>query len=338
MAHSLIVLPEDSPKPILDAINRSSKTLRIKMFLLSDPTLLNALIGAHHRGVQVRVMLNPLRRNGKVENEESRRLLSEAGVEVIDTNPAFDLTHEKSLIVDETEALVQSLNWQTKNLVRTRDFAVLTTQRDEVQEIVECFEADWNRVDFTRRERSNVIWCTGSGRDRLAEFIDRATHSLFVENERYQDPVIIERLVRAKRRGVGVHVLARPPHKLKKDKLLEAVVGLRIMHDVGIKIHKLKHLTLHAKMLFEDNNAAIIGSINLTPGSFDSRRELAIEIRDDHILNRLHLLVHEDWANSHPLDLTDEGLRANLEAHHMEGEKQLALNPKHAESTKHEAH
>src|SRR5580704_2354942 len=140
MSRSLIVLPEDSPKPILDAINRSSKTLRIKMFLLSDPTLLNALIGAHHRGVQVRVMLNPLRRNGEVENEESRRLLSEAGVEVIDSNPAFDLTHEKSLIVDETEALVQSLNWQTKNLVRTRDFAVLTTHRDEVQEIVECFE------------------------------------------------------------------------------------------------------------------------------------------------------------------------------------------------------
>ena len=54
-------------------------------------------------------------------------MLSEAGVEVIDSNPAFDITHEKSLIVDETEALVQSLNWQTKNLVGTRDFAVLTT-------------------------------------------------------------------------------------------------------------------------------------------------------------------------------------------------------------------
>ncbi len=328
MAHSLIVLPEDSPKPILDAINRSTKALRIKMFLVSDPTLLNALIGAHHRGVQVRVMLNPLRRNGEVENEESSRLLSEAGVAVIDSNPAFDITHEKSLIVDETEALVQSLNWQTKNLVGTRDFAVLTTYRDEVQEIVECFEADWNRLDFTPRKRSNIIWCTGTGRERLAEFIDCATHNLFAENERYQDPVIIERLVRAKRRGVKVHILARPPHKLKKDKLLEAVVGLRIMHDVGIKIHKLKHLTLHAKMLFADNSAAIIGSINLTPGSFDSRRELAIEVRDDHILNRLHPLVQEDWANSHPLDFTDEGLRADLEAHHKEGEEQLALNPK----------
>src|ERR1700692_1353704 len=98
MSRSLIVLPEDSAKPILDAIDRSSKALRIKMFVLSDPTLLKALIGAHHRGVRVRVMLNPMRRNGAVENEEARRLLSEAGAEVIDSNPAFDLTHEKSLL------------------------------------------------------------------------------------------------------------------------------------------------------------------------------------------------------------------------------------------------
>ena len=37
-----------------------------------------------------------------------------------------------------------------------------------------------------------------------------------------------------------VHVLARPPHKLKKQKLVEAVGGMRIMDDVGIKVHKLK--------------------------------------------------------------------------------------------------
>ncbi len=326
MSRSLIVFPDDSVKPILDAIERSSKTLRVKMFLLSDPTLLDALIAAHHRGVKVRVMLNPVRRSGEVENEEARRQLSEAGIEVIDSNPAFEVTHEKSMIVDDSEALVQSLNWETRNFVSTRDFAVLTTHRHEVQEIAEGFEADWNREDFKRPKSSNIIWCTGGGRDRLAEFIDRATHSLYVENERFQDPIIIERLVRAKSRGVKVHVLARPPHKLKKDKLLEAVGGLRILDDVGIKVHKLKHLSLHSKMLFEDNSAAIIGSINLAPGSFDSRRELAIEVRDDHVLKRLHDLVHKDWADSHPLDLSDEGLRDELD---KESEEQLALNPRH---------
>ena len=90
--------------------------------------------------------------------------------------------------------------------------------------------------------------------------------------------VIIERLVRAARRGVKVHVMARPPHTLKREKLVEGVGGLRIMDDVGIKIHKLKHLKLHGKMLLADGVAAIVGSINFAAGSLDGRRELAIEI------------------------------------------------------------
>ena len=47
-------------------------------------------------------MLNPARRSGEVENEHVRKQLTKAGIEVIDSNPAFDLTHEKSMIVDST--------------------------------------------------------------------------------------------------------------------------------------------------------------------------------------------------------------------------------------------
>jgi phosphatidylserine/phosphatidylglycerophosphate/cardiolipin synthase-like enzyme len=118
--------------------------------------------------------------------------------------------------------------------------------------------------------------------------------------------------------------MARPPHTLKKGKLVEGVGGLRVMDDVGIKIHKLKHLKLHAKMLFADGLRAIVGSINLSPGTFDSRRELAIEVRDDHIIERLDKIVHWDWENSHPLDLSDEGLLADLED--RKGAEDLALH------------
>ena len=134
-----------------------------------------------------------------------------------------------------------------------------------MDEIVACFEADWHRQKFDAGHHAHLIWCNGYGRDRIADFIDRAKHTLFVQNERYQDAVIIERLVRAAARGVKVHVMARPPHTLKKGKLVEGVGGLRIMDDVGIKIHKLKHLKLHAKMLFADGVRAIVGSINLGP-------------------------------------------------------------------------
>jgi phosphatidylserine/phosphatidylglycerophosphate/cardiolipin synthase-like enzyme len=321
-------MPDDSSQPILDAINHAAQSLRIKMFTFSDPHLLHAVIAAHRRGVKVRIMLNPARRSGEAENEASRKMLTNAGVEVIDSNPAFDLTHEKSMVVDDQTAFVMSLNWETKNFTETRDYAVVTKHAHEVGEVIECFDADWERKDFAPGEHSHLIWCIGNGRQRIGQFVDEAKHSLWVENERYQDPVIIERLVRANHRGVKVHVLARPPHKLKKEKLVEGVGGLRILDDVGIKVHRLKGLKLHAKLLFADGVRAIIGSINLAPGSFDSRRELAIEVHDGDIVDRLHTIVHQDWENSRPMDLTDEGLLAELEDKDEHVAEDLAIQTK----------
>lgn len=325
MSRSVIVLPDDSGRPIVEAINNAKESLRIKMFTFSDPTLIQAVIDAHKRGVKVRIMLNPARRSGEKENDETRRQLTSAGVNVIDSNPAFDVTHEKSMVVDSETAYVKSLNWQTKNLTETRDYAIVTSHKHEVDEIIECFEADWTRGEFTPGEHSHLIWCVGNGRQRLGQLIDEAKHTLWLQNERYQDPVMIEHIVRAKERGVKVHIMARPPHKLKKEKLVEGVSGLRILQDLGIKIHKLKHVKLHAKVLLADGERAIIGSINLAPGSFDSRRELAIEVRDKHVVDRIHEVLKHDWENSHPLDLSDEGLLAELEDYDENVVEDLAL-------------
>jgi cardiolipin synthase A/B len=322
MSRRLIVLPDDSVQPILDAIDGATKSLRIKMFIFTDPSLLDAVIAAHRRGVNVRIMLNPRRRNGVSENDETRTKLEAAGIEVRDSNPAFDLTHEKSMVVDDTTAFVKSLNWQTKNLTSTRDYAVVTRHKHEVEEIINGFEADWSRQDFTS---SHLIWCRGNGRERISRFINQAKHSLWLQNERYQDQMIIECLVRAKERGVKIHLMARPPHTLKKEKLIEGVGGLRILSDIGVKIRKLKGLKLHAKMLLADGERAIIGSINLAPGSFDSRRELAIEVDDKHIVDRLLEVVKQDWNKARALDLTDEGLLADLAKRGRDGIEELGL-------------
>ena len=325
MSRSLIVLPDDSAQPILDAIAQATKSIRIKMFVFSDPALLQAVIAAHQRGVDVRVMLNPARRNGKEENADSRKALTDAGIKVIDSSPDFDLTHEKSMVIDDAIAFVQSLNWETENLTTTRDYAILTMHKHEVEEVMECFDADWNRSKFNAGDHSHLIWCVGNGRQRLGQLIDSAQHSLWLQNERYQDPVIIEHLIRASSRGVKIHIMARPPHKLKKEKLIEGVSGLRCLQDIGVKIHKLKHIKLHAKLLLADDARAIIGSINLAPGSFDSRRELAIEVDDEHIIRRIRKTLHEDWENSHLLDLSDEGLLAELEQSDPNVKEDLAL-------------
>jgi cardiolipin synthase len=41
MSHTLIVLPDDTAKPILDPINAAKRDLQIRMFLFTEPTLID---------------------------------------------------------------------------------------------------------------------------------------------------------------------------------------------------------------------------------------------------------------------------------------------------------
>ena len=66
MSRSLIVLPDDTAKPILDAIDAAQEVAAHQDVRRSPiPALLAAVIAAHQRGVKVRVMLNPARRSGE---------------------------------------------------------------------------------------------------------------------------------------------------------------------------------------------------------------------------------------------------------------------------------
>ena len=321
---TLVVLPDDGMEPLLSAIAGASESILVKMFLFTEPRLIRALAAARRRGVNVRVMLNPARRSGESDNDAAKKKLRAARIAVKDTHPAFDVSHEKSMVVDGIFAFVSSHNWAPKNFGETRDYAVVTHDPREIEEVRAVFEADWKRDDFDCGERL-LIWCRGNGRERLARFIDGARTRLYLQNERYQDPTIIERLVAAHSRGVKVHVMSLPPHALKEKKLLEGVAGLRVMADTGIRIHKLKGLHLHAKMLLADGKRAIVGSMNIAPGSFDSRRELAIETEDRAVVRRLDRTFRADWKNSHRIDLSDEGIRADLEKHGVDAESSVSV-------------
>jgi cardiolipin synthase A/B len=326
MSHRLIVLPDDTADSIIDPVNSARHTLNIRMFLFTDRSLLNAVVAARQRGVHVRVMLNPARRDGSSDNEAARETLLAAGVSVRDSSHAFAVTHQKSMVIDGKVGFVESLNWETRDLTQTRDYAVETTSKSEVAEMVRCFDADWDEKPFVPSVGSCLIWCPNNGRQRIADFIDSAKETLWLQNERYQDMVIIERLVRATQRGVRVRIMSRALHKLKRKKLFEGVSGLRIVHDVGAKVRVLKNLKLHGKIMIADEERAIVGSINLSPGSFDDRRELAIETSVRSVVKRLVETAEHDWKHSRKLPLSDEAVLASLEDHGVSDEGRLALS------------
>ena len=314
--HHLIIQPDDGIQPILRTIAGAERSLDIKMFQFTDLILIQAVIEAHKRGVKVRVMLNPSRFTGEHDNDEAFSLFRDAKVPVQETNPKYPITHEKSMVVDGKQAFIMSLNWAPKYFGLTRDYGLVTNDPAEVAEVAGCFEADWNRVDFTPPPVSNIIWSVGKSRQAVIDFVHGAEKSLFVQHEKYVDTPVIEALVRAKmKRGVKVHATALPVHSLREFYRLDGVAGLRLLEDLGIHVHRLKHVHLHAKLILADKKRALLSSFNIYPKCFNERRELGIRFEDRDLVKRLVEVFESDWEQSKRIDLSDEGIAKDLEKH-----------------------
>jgi cardiolipin synthase len=296
----LIVEPDDGLEPVLRFISSAQSSLLLKQFHFTDESLIDAVVGRHLAGVDVRVMLNAARTDGERPNDETYQRFRSAGVDVRWANPAFYVTHEKSIVVDGTAALVATFNLCLKYFTRTRDYGVITDDPVHVAQIVDVFDADWNHEDWVPSACEGLLWSNSNSRLQMARFIDTATRGIDVQHAKFVDAVIVDHLAAAIGRGVKVHVLCGGVHGISDYDLLDTFASLRTLRRFGAKIHKQKNLRVHAKLLIVDDERALVGSMNIDRRAFDQRRELGITVTEPAVVARLTSVFGGDWRLSHP--------------------------------------
>jgi phosphatidylserine/phosphatidylglycerophosphate/cardiolipin synthase-like enzyme len=303
--HDLIVQPDEGAAPIVGLIDGARRTLLVKQFTLTDPDVLAALERAHRRRVAVRVMLNPHRSGGDRANDESHAQLRKAGMRVEWTNPAFPVTHEKSIAVDGEKALIATFNLCTKYFTETRDYGIVSSDPRQVKQVVAGFEADWRRRSFTPDAESGLLWSNANARRLMAWFIDLAKRDLVIQHPKFVDATIIERIASARRRGVRVRLLCGGKHGISDWDVLDTFASLRMLDRFGVKVRRQKHLKLHAKLLVVDGESALVGSMNIDRSAFDVRRELGVLTGDDHVIKGLLKAFEHDWKQAKPYEAPD---------------------------------
>ncbi|MDX2166054.1 MAG: phospholipase D-like domain-containing protein [Deltaproteobacteria bacterium] len=303
--HQLIVQPDEGTDPVVALIDQARKTLRVKQFTLTDSAIMSALVRAHERGVTVRVMLNPHRSSGDRANDESFAALRKKGIKVEWTNPAFAVTHEKSVVVDDHTALIATFNMCTKYFTETRDYGIVTRVANQVAEIIAGFEADWHRKPFEPVHETGLLWSSNNARQHMAWFIDAAKDELLIQHPKFVDATIVERIAAARDRGVKVDLLCGGKHGISDWDILDTFSSLRLLDRSGVKIRRQKHLKLHAKLLLVDDKRALVGSMNIDRSAFDLRRELGVITHDGHTIKALRKVFEHDWKEAKPYEAPD---------------------------------
>ncbi len=314
-APQLIVEPDDGVEPVRAFIESAQRSLLIKQFTFTEPSLIAATIARRKAGVDVRVMLNAKRSGGDRANDDTYYALKHAGVDVQWSSPHFYVTHEKSIVVDDKAAMVATYNLMVKYFTLTRDYGIITHDPVHVQQIVDVFNADWGHREFTPAEDGGLLWSNSNSRYQMARFIDRATETLHVQHPKFVDAVILDRLVAAADRGVHVKVLCGGRHGISEWDVLDTFSSLRTLGRFGCKVHKQKNLRVHAKLIIVDKREALVGSMNIDRSAFDLRRELGLTTSDPAVVHRLLDVFRHDWDSSHHYDPPDP---LDATAHHHE--------------------
>ncbi len=293
--HRLFIEPDDGLAPVVNAINGAKISIQVKMYLLSEPTIIDALKAAvQQRSIRVQVMLEQSPVGSGPGNTMTYQSLQNGGVMVRWANPSFRLTHEKSMVIDNAKAFVMTMNFTRAAFKNNREYGIITTKPTEIKEIQDAFLADWERTQFTPPTDSALLWSNVNSRQKILSFIGGAKKTLVLQQEEMQDSQVQLKLVEAATRGVKVRVLvAGDP--LNPDKLDANRPGEEQLKAGGVEVKIIAQPYMHAKIYIADDSKAIICSENVSTSSLNNNRELGIIVTDSEIVRRSALAFETDW-------------------------------------------
>ena len=275
-------------------VTAATSSIDLVMYELEDSSVEQQLVGAHDRGVTVRVILNGgyWGKKENTKNDDASLFLTAHGVSVHWSPHYFALTHEKSLLVDHARLLILTGNLTPQYYASSRDFMALDTDPSDIRDASETFEADWNNSSSPSHAEDNLVWSPES-KERLIQLIDQATSSLSLYNEEMVDTDIVNAISSVARRGVSVRIIMTDNPKWHS--------AWNTLTNAGASVHYFSPkspLYIHAKMLLVDGSLMFLGSENFSKASLEQNRELGIIIQDHDAISSVEHAFEKDWGDS----------------------------------------
>jgi len=290
---SLVTEPNQGMGSIYSLLSSPQHTLDMTMYELSDPQAVDILEADAHRGVAVRVLLDS--DYERSYNQPAFTSLSSSGVRVR-WAPAGTIFHQKTITVDDRTSAIMTLNLTSAYYSTSRDFAVITTDAQDVAAIEQVFDEDWSGSGPPTAGPAglDLVWSPGA-QGPIVSLIDSARSSLLVENEEMDDSAVTSALEEAAQRGVNVEVV------MTYSSSWADAFGQLI--DAGVKVSTYPSdgsLYIHAKAVVADGTSLFLGSQNFSESSLDYNRELGIITSDPALVGAVSQTVGADFTGATP--------------------------------------
>jgi hypothetical protein len=320
--------PDNAYEVIMSSLEEAEESFYLEVYTLSSEPLVNALIAAYDRGVDVMVSLSHLRVNN-YENqytEEAAYRLDQAGVIVYWMSSEFAYTHAKFWIVDQQVAYVYSGNWAPSSIPQSpeartnREMGLafnnsviadhymgvfiddqLNGELYESQpgvgylqdnETSGTYEHPFDPVTITEYVEVTPVFSNDNSYALLSQLIQSANESIDVELQYIKDDCdLLFDLLDAADRGVSVRVLIPEPSASNEN-------VTQTLFDHGISVKFFKGMYNHNKYICVDGKIVSISSINWSDNSLYNNREAGANVMNENIAAYFTTIFEYDWDKS----------------------------------------
>ncbi len=323
----------DSTYPVmLAAIKSAERTVLLCSYLFHDDAVgshfVDALVAAHARGVQVRVMVDGIG-SGYLRCRAANRLQA-AGVPTVRfmhsvwpwRMPFINLrTHKKILVVDGRLGFTGGMNIAVENVLRFRPKHPVSDTHFElcgpvVHQLSEAFAKDWSfctgheiddAVFFPDQQEVDpscgdaLMRVVTSGPDSDLEKIEFAMMQAVAMARRsvrimtpyfLPDERLLTVLAMAAMRGIEIDVVM-PQHSNQKPVDWARSANNGPLLDAGVRLWLARAPFNHSKLMTMDGRWSMIGSSNLDVRSLRLNFELNVEVYDNAISAGIEAFIAE---------------------------------------------
>ena len=293
--YTLVTEPDNGLTAIYNLIASAAKSIDMTMYELTDVTVADTLAKAASNGVAVRVILD--QNSEKTSNTPAYNYLSQNKVSVHWANPAYTVTHQKTITVDQTTTAIMTLNLTPNDYSTSRDFAVITNNAADVAAIETTFNADFTNASITPPTGDNLVWSPTNSLSSLQTLINGAAQSLLISQEEFNESTIEVALTAALKRGVAVTLV-------QENISAKYTPTLNALKSAGAKIAVYtsnKGYYIHAKSVLADYGTPgaklFLGSENFSTDSLLQNRELGLIFSDPVCMTGVYTAISKDYAN-----------------------------------------
>lgn len=289
----------------IQSINKtvSGDVIRMAMFHITDNDVINALVSAHKRGVTVKVILDAISLNVPNFYLGSQQLKT-GGVDVRASSSAFTISHQKSMVINNSEVFITAINL-TKLTETTRDFGLIVHDSAVIAEVMSVFEQDWQNAANNQGLTPTVsdihlIWSPVNSLTKLVNLISTAKKSIVLQVENLGDDSIQAALIAAVKKGISVRVIVPMCSKGGSAKLnyphLKELAASGVQTKVMPRPESVERPYMHSKMMIVDGVTAYVGSVNFSRNSTTYARELGILFSETEPIKEMRGIFEMDWA------------------------------------------